>query len=234
MTFLPGTQLAKLWFDPAWFTDQRRNTVFQSLASFLSQLSSHEFSSIGQLDIDPTHAHFVGHFIRPQTPSVKAKRRQSSALSCGPYQSMHIYLNSMIKLKLDAATSMTDISNLQLLRTFAGMLPHPTFDGAPFFLSHPGCNYQNILVDAAFARYSLWITREASKSGEDLSCKAQQEDFPATLSRFRDEYIAVLNRLNPDHGQLTRYSHLEEALEIAIQLSLVYTRCADILYKFTE
>jgi hypothetical protein len=83
-------------------------------------------------------------------------------------------------LQLDAASSTSVMSHLQLLRTFAGMIPDPAFDGAPFFLSHPDFGYQNILVDAegnvtgiidwddvtvgprqsAFARYPSWITRD--------------------------------------------------------------------------
>ncbi|KAJ7120939.1 kinase-like domain-containing protein, partial [Mycena epipterygia] len=264
MTFLPGTQLAKLWFDPAWFTDQRRNTVFQSLSGLMSQLSSHEFSSIGQLVIDPTtHAHSVG----PLYPSSDAisEGETSPEPTCGPYQSTHVYLHSQIALQLDAARTTTVISDLQLLRTFAGMIPDPAFDGPPFFLSHPDFGYQNILVDeegnvtgiidwddvivgprqSAFARYPSWITRdwdpmmygyrEASESGDtdagDLSREALREDSPETLSRFRDEYLAVFTRLNSYHGQLTRHSHLLEALEIAVQLP--FTR-ANILDKLTK
>jgi hypothetical protein len=279
MTFLPGTQLAKLWFDPAWFTDQRRNTVFQALAGLMSQLSTHEFSSISQLDIDPrTHAHCVGPFY-PDLGTISEGETCPEPI-CGPYQSTHVYLQDQIADKLEKETRTTVISELQLLRTFAGMIPDSTFDGAPFFLSHPDFGYQNILVDAegnvtgmidwddvaigprqsAFARYPSWITRDwdpfmycyrktsdvnllsliympllrltsCLQSGEDLSRETQQEDSPETLSRFRDEYLAAFTRLKPSHGRLTRYSHLIEALEIAISHS--FTR-ADILDKFTK
>ncbi|KAJ7778650.1 kinase-like domain-containing protein [Mycena maculata] len=264
-TFLPGTQLAKLWFDPSWFNDQRRTTVFTSLAGLMSQLSSHEFPSIGQLDIDSmTHAHFVGPFY-PSFDAISEGETSPEPIY-GPYQSTHVYLQSMIALQLNKETRTTDIADLQLLRTFAGMLPDAALDGAPFFLSHPDFNYQNILVDAdgdvtglidwdgatvgprqsAFARYPSWITRdwdplmygyrEVSKSGdddaEDLSREAQQEDSPETLSHFRDEYFAIFTRLNPDHGRLTRYSHVLEALEIAIQLPFTRNNILDKLTKY--
>ncbi|KAJ7668742.1 kinase-like domain-containing protein [Mycena polygramma] len=254
MTFLPGTQLAKLWFDPEWFTDEHRNTVFQSLASLMSQLSLHEFSCIGQLDIDPaTQAHIVGPFY-PSSNDISEGATSAEPIY-GPYQSTHVYLQSTIALQRDKATSTTVISELQLLRAFAGMIPDPTVDGAPFFLSHPDFGYQNILVDAdgnvtgiidwddvtvgprqsAFARYPSWITRDwdpllygysKTEPRED-----QQEDSPETLSRFRDEYLTAFTRLNAEHGQLTRHSHLIEALEIAIHLS--FTR-ANIIDKLTE
>ncbi|KAJ6577301.1 kinase-like domain-containing protein [Mycena capillaripes] len=258
MTFLPGTQLAKLWFDPAWFTDQRRNTVFRSLASFMSQLSAHGFSSIGQLDIDPTtHAYFVGPFY-PSSNAISEGETLPEP-TCGPYQSTHVYLQSLIAQKVNAAERTTALAELHLLRAFAGMLPDAAFDGAPFFLSHPDFGYQNILVDAegnvtgiidwddvsvdsrqsAFARYPSWITRDWDpmmyayrESGDgDLSREAQLEDSPETLARFREEYLAVFTHLNADHGRLTRYSHLVEALEIAIYHS--FTR-ANILNKLTE
>jgi hypothetical protein len=179
MTFLPGTQLAKLWFDPAWFTNQRRNTVFQALAGLMSQLSTHEFSSISQLDIDPrTHAHCVGPFY-PDLGTISEGETCPEPIY-GPYQSTHVYLQDQIADELEKETRTTVISELQLLRTFAGMIPDSTFDGAPFFLSHPDFGYQNILVDAegnvtgiidwddvtigprqsAFARYPSWITRD--------------------------------------------------------------------------
>ncbi|KAJ6491774.1 kinase-like domain-containing protein [Mycena vitilis] len=254
MTFLCGTQLAKLWFDPEWFNDERRNTVFQSLASLMSQLSLHEFSGIGQLDIDPaTQAHIVGPFY-PSSNDI-SEGVTSAEPMYGPYQSTHVYLQSMIALQRDEATSTTVISELQLLRAFAGMIPDPTFDGTPFFLSHPDFGYQNILVDAegnvtgiidwddlsiaprqsAFARYPSWITRDWDPLmygfSESKTREAQREDSPETLSRFRDEYLTAFTRLNAEHGQLTRHSHLIEALEIAILLP--FTR-ADIIAKLTE
>lgn len=178
-TFLPGTQLAKLWFDPEWFTDEKRAIVFESIATFMSQLSAHEFSSMGQLDLDPqTHEHFVGPFY--PSHDALSEGETSPDPTNGPYHSTHVYLLEMIGSQIDAATSINAIAELQLLRTFAGMLPIPSFDGAPFYLSHPDFGYQNILVDAdgnvtgmidwddltvgprqsAFARYPSWITRD--------------------------------------------------------------------------
>ncbi|KAJ7222194.1 kinase-like domain-containing protein [Mycena pura] len=252
MSFLPGTQLAKLWFDPVWFTDRRRNMVFQALAGLMSQLSTHEFSSIGQLDIDPrTHAHYVGPFY-PDLDAISEGETSPEPIR-GPYQSTHVCLQGQISDQLQKETSTTVISELHLLRAYAGMIPDLTFDGAPFFLSHPDLGYQNILVDAegnvtgivdwdgatigprqsAFARYPSWITRDWDPLmyGYREYRESEQEDSPETLSRFRDEYLAAFTRLNPSHGRLTRYSHLIEALEIAISQS--FTR-AHILAKFTE
>ncbi|KAJ7755883.1 kinase-like domain-containing protein [Mycena metata] len=146
MTFLPGTQLAKLWFDPAWFSDERRNTVFESLARLMSQLSSHEFPMIGQLDIDSTTGTV---FVGPYYPSIYAiDAGETSPDPIGdPSPSTYIFLQRKISDQLNETSDTGVISDLQLLWTFASMLPNPEFDGAPFFLSHPDSGYQNILVD---------------------------------------------------------------------------------------
>ncbi|KAJ7755879.1 kinase-like domain-containing protein [Mycena metata] len=251
-TFLPGTQLAKLWFDSVWFTDEHRNTVFESLARLMSQLSSHEFPMIGQLDIDPTTGAVV---VGPYYPSLGAiSEGEMSPDPVGDRSpSTYIFLQRKISDQLKEASDTRVISDLQLLRTFASMLPNAEFDGAPFFLAHPDFGYQNILVDEegnvtgivdwdgvrvvprqyAFARYPSWITRDWDPLlyGYCEASAAQEEDSPETLSRFREEYLAVFNRLNPAHAQLTRHSHILEALIIAITAS--YTR-SPILDKLME
>ncbi|KAJ7151129.1 hypothetical protein C8R46DRAFT_1123364 [Mycena filopes] len=172
MTFLPGTQLAKLWFDP---------------------LSSHEFSSIGQLDIDPTTLAHVGTTVPKPAGN--------------PCTSTYVYFQSELIHQLKDASDITVISWLQLLRTFTGMLLDPALDGAPFFLSHPDLNYQNILVDeegnvtglidwddtcvvprqCAFARYPSWITRDW-----DPLMYAYREASPVRLAS------SALTRTDPD------------------------------------
>ncbi|KAJ7739875.1 kinase-like domain-containing protein [Mycena metata] len=250
MTFLPGTQLAKLWFDPAWFSDERRITVFKSLARLMSQLSSHEFPMIGQLDIDPTTgAVFVGPYY-PSLGAIDAGETSPDPIG-DPSPSTYIFLQRKISDQLHEASDTRVISDLQLLRTFASMLPNPEFDGAPFFLAHPDFGYQNILVDEegnvtgivdwdgacvvprqyAFARYPSWITRDWDPLLHGYCEASAVKDSPETLSRFREEYLAVFSRLNPAHGRLTQHSHILEAVIIAITAS--YTR-SPILDKLME
>jgi aminoglycoside phosphotransferase (APT) family kinase protein len=49
MDCVKGTQLSKPWFHSTWFTEDRRRTVFRSLASTMSQLKAFEFPAIGSL-----------------------------------------------------------------------------------------------------------------------------------------------------------------------------------------
>jgi len=145
------------------------------------QLSAYPFSAIGQLDIDPqTHEHFIRPFVESTDISTSEHDEDSPSSQDGPYYSTHVYLLTMIADQLSSATNTGAISDLQLLRSFAGMIPDPAFDGAPFYLCHPDLGYQNILVDAdgnvtgivdwdnastrprqcSFACYPSWITRD--------------------------------------------------------------------------
>ncbi|KAJ7739884.1 hypothetical protein B0H16DRAFT_1729261 [Mycena metata] len=236
MTFLPETQLAKLWFDPAWFTDERRNIVFESLARLMSQLSSHEFPLIGQLDID----HITGTtFVGPYYPSLGAiSEGETSPDPVGdPSPSTYIFLQRKISDQLKEASDTGVISDLQLLRTFASMLGIRRLDEEGNVTGIVDWDGVRVVPDWDPLLYG-YCEASASDNGnndeddvEDLSREAQEEDSPETLSWFREDYLAVFSRLNPAHGRLTQHFHILEAVIIAITAS--YTR-SPILDKLME
>jgi hypothetical protein len=176
MERVKGTQLCKLWFDHAWFTEERRKTVFESLVSYMSQLQSLEFLSIGSLDYD---VHSNSHFVAPLLPSFD-DIANGNTTARGPYSTVHAYLLGEISTQISSAPTTDHQVSLALLRMFAGSLPDETLDGPPFVLSMPDFNYQNVFVDndgnvtglidwdgmfvgprqGGYARYPSWITRD--------------------------------------------------------------------------
>ena len=136
MSHLEGKQLSELWFDPEWFTESHRHTVFRSLAQLMSTLAALEFPQIGQLDRDPnTQDFFVGPI---QVPPADEIRSGSTPDHCrGPYTSVHVYLLDAITRELSSEDRTTAMAELCLLKALAGMLPDLTLDGPPFVLSSP-------------------------------------------------------------------------------------------------
>ena len=178
LSHVEGKQLSELWFDPEWFTESHRHTVFRSLAQIMSTLATLEFPQIGQLDRDPNTQDF---FVGPIFPSAdEIKSGSTSDHRRGPYTSVHVYLIDAIIRELSSEDRTTVLADLSLLKTFAATLPDLTLDGPPFVLSFPDYGYQNILVDqegnvtglidwdgltigprqSGFARYPSWITRD--------------------------------------------------------------------------
>ncbi|KIJ33082.1 hypothetical protein M422DRAFT_265115 [Sphaerobolus stellatus SS14] len=49
---MPGKLLWERWFDPEWFTERRKKTVFRSLAEYLCQLNRFELPALGTIHID--------------------------------------------------------------------------------------------------------------------------------------------------------------------------------------
>ncbi|KAG6897096.1 hypothetical protein C0993_007796 [Termitomyces sp. T159_Od127] len=216
-----GTQICKLWFDPMWFTEERRKNVFRSLVSCMSQLRELKFSSIGCLEYDPkTDAHIVG----PLLPTYAGISQGITFLE-GPYYTSHDYLLSRISREFSEADSDLEKQCLALLRLFAGGLPDQSLDGPPFVLSMPDFNYQNIFVDneghvtglidwdntrtfarqGGYARYPSWITRDWDPlwyayhaqdevpDGEDNEERHLQED-----SDYLSDHVAS-GRSKDDH-----------------------------------
>ncbi|KAJ6486754.1 kinase-like domain-containing protein [Mycena sanguinolenta] len=271
MDRVKGTQLAKLWFDPVWATEERRNTVFCSLVSFMSQLRLLKFPTIGNLDFDPSTD---SHVVVPLLPSFD-DIINGHTTTRGLYNTVHAFLLDEIARQTTSAPSMDHKVSLSLLRLFAGALPDHALDGPPFVLSMPDFNYQNVFVgnngqvtglidwdgimvgprQGGYARYPSWITRdwdpllygypESSVQREDEGSgmaeggeKSQipsreelQEDSSSILQIFRDEYLAVFEKVDSTSARYTRNSHVYEALEIAI--SAPYCR-GHILERLTK
>lgn len=176
MERVKGTQLSKLWFERAWFTRERRQTVFESLATYMNQLKTLEFPSIGCLDYD---AKLHCHIVIPLLPSYD-DLENGEITTRGPYNTVHAYLLGEIAKQISSAPTTDHKVSLALLRLFAGSLPDETLDGPPFVLSMPDFDYQNVFVDddghvtglidwdetivgprqGGYAKYPSWITRD--------------------------------------------------------------------------
>ena len=98
MSFLEGTPLANLWFDPVWMTDQRRHRVFESLALAMSQPSSFTFPKIGELVPDPGTGRATVGPIYPTTQKISDDGATSED-AMEPYDSTYEYLLNGIKLR---------------------------------------------------------------------------------------------------------------------------------------
>lgn len=178
MERVKGKQLCTLWFDPTWFTEERRRTVFDSLVFYMSQLQVLTFPSIGSLDYDPK---LDSHFVIPFVPFYDGFDESGSEnTTSGPYNTVHAYLIDQITSQMGSASSINDKVRLALLRMFVGLLLDETLDGPPFVLSMPDFNYQNVFVDddgnvtslidwdntmvgprqGGYAKYPSWITRD--------------------------------------------------------------------------
>ncbi|KAF5309253.1 hypothetical protein D9619_012694 [Psilocybe cf. subviscida] len=174
MERVKGKQLSHLWFNSDWFTPARRKTVFESLASSMSQLRTLTFPSIGCLDYN---VESDTHFVIPILPSYSAPEGTETR---GPYHGTHAYLLDQIARESASTPIAEHRASLAVLRLFAGSLPDETLDGPPFVLSMPDFDYQNIFVDnegnvtglidwdgmmvgprqGGYARYPSWITRD--------------------------------------------------------------------------
>ena len=271
MDHVNGTQLCKLWFDPVWFTEERRKTVFESLVSYMSQPQTLEFLTIGSLDYHlQSHSHTVG----PLLPSFDDIANGDTSTS-GPYNTVHAYLLGEIARKIASAPTTDHKVSLTLLRLFAGSLPDETLDGPSFVLSMPDFDYQNVFVDndgnvtglidwdgmivgprqGGYAKYPSWITRDwdpltdpdkAQQVNEESDGERDrmtspstsqtrqelQEDSPATLQAFRDEYLTAFTKVDPVSARYTCYSHIYEALEIAISTAHCRGHILDRLSKY--
>ncbi|KAJ7802798.1 hypothetical protein B0H14DRAFT_3488137 [Mycena olivaceomarginata] len=176
MERVKGTQLCKVWFDPVWFTEEHRKTVFRSLVSAMSQLRA----------LDPSDTFLGRHFERKYTET-------------GPYTTVHAYLLGEIARQTTSAPSLDHKISLSLLRMFAGALPDTSLDGPPFVLSMPDFNYQNIFVDDNGEVTGLidWdgIFAGPRQGDGEIPSREELQDSPSALQAFRAEYLAILSRL---------------------------------------
>jgi aminoglycoside phosphotransferase (APT) family kinase protein len=262
MSCVPGRQLDKLWFDPTWYNNDRRQNVFRSLAKCMSQLKDLEFSAIGCLQLDSATQSCVVGPLLPSHDSLGSQTRRSTA--SGPHSSVHTYLLSEIVTQMESAETTDHRASLILLRMFAASLPNHTLDGPPFVLSMPDFNYQNVFVDdegfvtglidwddakvgpreGGYARYPSWITRDwdpllysyeypVDEDEESSSLREkQQEDSPTTLQQLRDEYLEIYAEVDPEGARLTRHSHIFEALENAISAPYLRGHILDKLARY--
>jgi aminoglycoside phosphotransferase (APT) family kinase protein len=263
MDFVEGVSLGRIWKNGEIVDDVARKHIFGQVAAFMSQLSALEFDKIGHLLYDEySGAYSVGPYrrmrysLRTDVPVVEES---------GPFTTTHAFLSHLVQTLIDSPDHHKPI--FVLLRLLALSLPDPQYDGAPFVLSHPDFDSQNVLVDpttfditgfidwdgvcvgprlSGFARYPAWITRDwdpfiydwrdpkAEEStgegtdsqnskhipfqatGSETSSFINEEESPATLQKHRDLYLSMYSAVDPQNANITRQSHIFEALSIAL------------------
>jgi aminoglycoside phosphotransferase (APT) family kinase protein len=144
LSFVEGTQLSQLWFDPTWFTQENRLHFWRSLTQAMSHLQQFEFSTIGELDYNPAGREY---FIRSLYPSQSALEHdgKTSADAVGPFSNSDEWLLHGVDAGIMQEED--DCRQLALLRLFVRILPDRELSKPPFYLQHPDFNYQNIYID---------------------------------------------------------------------------------------
>ncbi|KIM35910.1 hypothetical protein M413DRAFT_32142 [Hebeloma cylindrosporum] len=246
MSRMKGKQISSLWFDKSWFTEERRLNFFRSLAENMAQLRQFSFPLIGSFESNDADG---GLRVGPLLPSwldlLSQPNRRTWDLR-GPFSSVHELLSFEISRQMCICPKPLLQLYQGVLRLFAGFLPDPSLNQAPFVLEMPDFSYQNILVEddgtvtglldwdeldtvprqAGYARYPAWITRDFDLSaygyptentdGPIPPREELQEDSPSELQRFRDEYLAAYAAVDPSGAHITRNSHVFHNLCIAI------------------
>jgi aminoglycoside phosphotransferase (APT) family kinase protein len=177
MSVVSGKKLCKLWFDRAWFTEERRLRFWRSLASCVSQLAQFEFQAIGTPICD---AEAGTYSVVPFVSSRPEIDDGDTSVPAGPFTSVQEHLLAVIAKQIANETDASNIAMLRLLQPYVYMLPEPDLSGPPFVMSHSDLNYQNIFVDdegnvtaildwddmavgprqSGCCRYPSWITRD--------------------------------------------------------------------------
>lgn len=272
MDFVEGVSLGHIWKDGDVVDDAARRHIFEQIAGYMSQLNAFEFDKIGHLQYDEhSGAYSVGPY-RRMTYSLRTE--VTVVEESGPFTTTHAFFSHLVQTLVNSPDHHKSI--FCLLRLLALSLPDSQYDGAPFVLSHPDLDSQNVLVDpktfnitgfidwdgahigprlGGFARYPAWITRdwdpfvydwrdpnaeasdddgdddesdgegeEAQKSrlipsqraGSETSSFVNEEESPDTLQNHRDLYLSIYSEVDPQNADITRQSHVFEALSIAL------------------
>ncbi|KIJ33074.1 hypothetical protein M422DRAFT_213623, partial [Sphaerobolus stellatus SS14] len=180
MQLMSGKLLWERWFDPEWFTERRRKTVFRSLAEYLCQLNRFKLPALGTIQIDPISQMLSVGPILP-TPESVDEEHASGTANKGPYFSVTKYFHDELTPKIKNEEDEVLKADLISLRMFIRILVDPALDGPPFVLQRPDLHLQNILVDVegnitglidwdgvclssprqnGYAGYPSWITRD--------------------------------------------------------------------------
>lgn len=255
MDFMPGTNLSKFWHDKSWMTSEKRKYIFDQLAVWMTELSKFEFDHIGKLDIDET----TGALRVVAFPDSKSLLQAGmddceDAFPVGPFSTTHAFLSH--KLSIRRKTS--DSPMLALLQLFLLSLPDPSLDGPPFVLRPPDFEFQNVLVsddgtitglidwDGVFvgprqggaAAYPSWLTTDWDPvfhgwHKKNTPQENSEYDSPEKLMEYRQMYTEAIHRASGGRlTNVTRNSHVFEALDIAVSNSIATSGVMDHMCKF--
>ncbi|KAL1659435.1 hypothetical protein GGF50DRAFT_91961 [Schizophyllum commune] len=208
--FVSGTQLVKVWNDPSWWTGgrTRENTLrYTTTGPTTSAPSSHSATSS---PITPTG-----------TPPL------------APFSSTRAFMFALLK----KAREVDDSSSFSLLELLLGSLLEHQFDGAPFHLSYPDFDSQNVFVDdkgevtglidwdgvGVYPRqlgaltYPSWLTVDWDPVMYEMYKAQPNFDSEDELHRLRSVYCDALDEVSEGRfGAVARNSHVVQALYSAI------------------
>ncbi|KAI4518882.1 kinase-like domain-containing protein [Schizophyllum commune] len=229
--FVSGTQLVKVWNDPSWWTGGRtRENTLRSIAKHMAQLASLEFDQIGSLQVHDDGSYHICPFLAlrdllPDHPDGDAP--------FGPFSSTRAFMFALLK----KAREVDDSSSFSLLELLLGSLLEHQFDGAPFHLSYPDFDSQNVFVDdkgevtglidwdgvGVYPRqlgaltYPSWLTVDWDPVMYEMYKAQPNFDSEDELHRLRSVYCDALDEVSEGRfGAVARNSHVVQALYSAI------------------
>lgn len=253
MERVTGVPLHERWFDPTWFSEEKRRTIFSSLVSIMSQLETIEFARI-----DSIYCNEGEYTVGPLIASSMAIDNEITAIR-GPYNTVHSFLMDTI------AHSGVSERIKASFRLLAGSIPDERLDGPPFVLSMPDYDSQNVYVDdegnvtglidwddivvgprqAGFSRYPLWIMRDIEPDGNGFEFQTPvwknlpfppreeiQQDWPDVMPGYRAEFVDVLKEVNSTAVVDCTHSHLVTALIHEISAVFHFGRIQDNLSDY--
>lgn len=240
MSFVEGEQLCNKWFDESWSTEEKRLKVLGSIAEFMSQLYKLQLDGIGAPRFDDcgalSHVDYAINFVGDDDVA------WASPYVSGPFEDLKEFLYN--DWDEDEEVILRGDSTMRILHYAIESMPDFMVNFGSYPLSPRDLNHQNILVDEdgnitgfidwdeittkpaclGCARYPSWITRDWDPAMYGWDCGSEwedlmvEEDSPEALSRYRQHYSQVFERLtsqlpnyDPRH---TRLSHIIEAIDI--------------------
>ena len=238
ISLVEGTSLAELWRDE--MSEPERMYVLGSIAKCMSQLYTLSFERIGMLQFDEQGSVCdVRQAINLESLNFDFWHITQAH---GPYST---FVDSLWdRLDEDEDISARQRANLPILRRALQSIPDFLKTEREFPLNFADFNAQNIYVDSEYritgfidwdgvktdsatagsARYPSWITRDWDpimyEWDEDVPEDEQNEESPATLSRYRQHYASELSKcmagVESYDPRMTTLSHIFEAIRIAL------------------
>lgn len=235
MDYVHGTRLIDVWNEPSWWTGERsKQRTLRSIARHMVELSTLEFDKIGCLDIAPDGSYKIVPFLSPFIEDLEVEPPEGGF---GPFDTTYAYLLGLLDARL-RERPYGDTPAYKMLRLFIGSLPDMRYDSAPFTLSLPDFDSQNIIVDdsgdvAAFVdwdwvstqprqlgalTYPAWLTIDWDPFAYDShKDHVAQYDSQAELHKYREMYVHAVDEFSGGRlGEVVRNSHVVAALANAL------------------
>jgi aminoglycoside phosphotransferase (APT) family kinase protein len=240
MSFVPGRPVSRVWFDDSVSRprEELRRSILASVARAMAQFSRlHGFDRIGSVMEAEEGSISIG-------PVYEWREDDDGSVvieASGPFDSASAYLQARSRVEprpKDTLWSRAEAKVMDVLKDCLASLDSP--EG--FVLCPPDFDSQNIMVDehghvtgiidwdlaqtmprrAGYARYLSWITRDWDPLMYGWPARADSEDSPAALERYRAYYNAELGkalRWRQD-WRFTEMSHVVEAVWNAVMSPL--------------